>query len=248
MINEKALGLFGFESAEDAIGEKLVEGRMFPDLTIIGVVKDFHQQSLKNRIEPCGFVLSSWSNYYSLALNIDESLPVDERAESLKNTLTDIEQRWDKFFPEAPFDYSFLDDQFDAQYKSDSEFGTIISFFAFISMAIAGLGLFGLSSYSVIQRTKEIGVRKVLGASVSRLYLLLSSEYLMLIAISVAVALPLGLVGMNKWLESYPYRIEMQWWMFVLPVLVIMVVAALTVGYQVLKATLKNPVDSLRYE
>ena len=115
-------------------------------------------------------------------------------------------------------------------------------------MAIAGLGLFGLSSYSVIQKTKEIGVRKVLGASVSRLFLLLSSEYLMLIAISVVIALPLGLFGMSKWLESYPYRIEMQWWMFFLPVVLIIVVAALTVGYQVVKATLKNPVDSLRYE
>ncbi len=248
VINERALPLFGFETAEEAIGEKLIEGRMFPELTIIGVVRDFHQQSLKNRIEPCGFVLSSWSNYYSLALNVDESLPADQRAESLKRTLSDIEQRWDKFFPEAAFDYNFLDQKFDAQYKSDNEFSAIISFFAFISMAIAGLGLFGLSSYSVIQKTKEIGVRKVLGASVSRLFLLLSSEYLMLIAISVVIALPLGLFGMSKWLESYPYRIEMQWWMFFLPVVLIIVVAALTVGYQVVKATLKNPVDSLRYE
>ncbi len=248
VINEKALGLFGFETAEDAIGEKLVEGRMFPDLTIVGVVKDFHQQSLKNRIEPCGFVLSSWSNYYSLALNIDESLPGDKKAEQLKYAVAEVEGLWDKFFPEAPFDYSFLDQKFDAQYKSDSEFGTIISFFAIISMAIAGLGLFGLSSYAVIQRTKEIGVRKVLGASISGLYLLLSSEYLVLISISVAVALPLGLFGMSKWLESYPYRIEMQWWMFAIPVLIIATIAAITVGFQVLKATLKNPVDSLRYE
>lgn len=248
VINEKALTLFGFDNAEEAIGEKLVEGRMFPDLTIVGVVKDFHQQSLKNRIEPCGFVLSNWSNYYSLSLNIDESLPVDQRAQSLKSTLSEIEERWDKFFPEAPFDYSFLDQKFDAQYKSDSEFSTIISFFAFISMAIAGLGLFGLSSYSVIQKTKEVGVRKVLGASISGLYLLLSKEYLFLIAISVAIALPIGLFGTNKWLESYPYRIDMQWWMFALPVLLIVVVAGLTVGFQVLKAALKNPVESLRYE
>ncbi|MEM1407667.1 MAG: FtsX-like permease family protein [Bacteroidota bacterium] len=248
VINEKALDLFGFSSAEEAIGEKLVEGRMFPDLTVVGVVKDFHQQSLKNRIEPCGFVLSSWSNYYSLSLNVDESLPANQRAENLKSTLVEIEGIWNKFFPEAPFDYNFLDQQFDAQYKSDSEFGTIISFFAVMSMAIAGLGLFGLSSYSVIQKTKEIGIRKVLGASTARLYLLLSNEYLILIAISVVVALPLGLMSMTQWLESYPYRIAMQWWMFALPVLLILVIAALTVGYQVLKATLKNPVESLRYE
>lgn len=248
VINEKALQQFGFETAEEAIGEKLAEGRMFPDLTIIGVVKDFHQQSLKNRIEPCGFVLSSWSNFYSLSLNIDETLPTDQKAKSLKNTLSEIENVWKKFFPNAPFEYNFLDQQFDAQYKSDNEFGTIISFFAFISMAIAVLGLFGLSSYSVIQKTKEIGVRKVLGASTSRLYILLTSEYFTLITISVIVAVPMGLFAMNKWLESYPYRINIQWWMFLVPVSLIVFVAALTVGYQVVKAALKNPVDSLRYE
>ncbi|MEM7108382.1 MAG: ABC transporter permease [Bacteroidota bacterium] len=248
VINEKALSLFGFSSAEEALGKKLVEGRMFPDLTVVGVVKDFHQQSLKNRIEPCGFVLSSWSNYYSLSLNVDESLPAHERAGNVKSAVSSIEGIWNKFFPEVPFDYDFLDQQFDAQYKSDSEFGTIISFFAMMSMAIAGLGLFGLSSYSVIQKTKEIGIRKVLGASTARLYLLLSNEYLILIAISVVIALPLGLMSMTRWLESYPYRIEMQWWMFALPVLTILVIAALTVGFQVLKAALKNPVESLRYE
>ena len=248
VINEQALDYFGFSSAEEAIGQNLIEGRMFPELTIIGVVKNFHQRSLKNRIEPCGFVLSGWSNYYSLSLNINEGQTPDQIALDLKNTVSEVEIRWNKFFPDAPFDYSFLDQKFDAQYKSDQEFGTIISVFAIISIIIAGLGLLGLSSYSVFQRTKEIGIRKVLGATTSKLYLLLTSEYLILITLSVAIAVPLGLYAMKTWLESYRYRIDIVWWMFLVPVVVILIVAIITVGFQVLKATLRNPVDSLRYE
>ncbi|MEQ8928006.1 MAG: ABC transporter permease, partial [Fulvivirga sp.] len=157
VINEAALSLLGFESAEEAIGKNLIEGRMFPELTIVGVVKDFHQQSLKSRIEPMALVYSSWSNYYSLALNIDENQSSDKKAIALKQSLNQIEIIWAKFFPEYPFDYNFLDSRFNEQYKSDNEFSFIISLFALLSVLIAGLGLLGLASYSVIQRTKEIG-------------------------------------------------------------------------------------------
>lgn len=248
VINEEALGYFGFASAEEAIGQKLIEGKMFPELTIIGVVKNFHHQSLKASIEPCGFVLSLWSNYYSLALNISEDEPSHVRAEMLRSGMDEIEAIWKRFFPEAPFDYSFLDQRFDAQYRTDRQFGMIITLFAIVSVVIASLGLLGLASYSIVQRTKEIGIRKVLGASLARIFLLLTREYVTLIAVSACLAIPLAFYGMQQWLSDYAYRINISWWMLVLPILLIGSIAIITVGSQALRTAAKNPVESLRYE
>ncbi|QSE96566.1 ABC transporter permease [Fulvivirga lutea] len=248
VINEAALSLLGFETAEEAIGKNLIEGRMFPELTIVGVVKDFHQQSLKSKIEPMALVYSSWSNYYSLALNIDESLSSERKAVLLKESLDQIEAIWVKFFPEYPFDYNFLDSRFNEQYKSDQEFSFIISLFALLSVIIAGLGLLGLASYAVVQRTKEIGIRKVLGASSGRIIQLLTMQYLWLILVGIVVAIPLAYLGLENWLEAYAYRIELTPWMLVIPILSIVLIACAIIGSQVLSATMKNPVDSLRYE
>jgi putative ABC transport system permease protein len=248
VINEEALELLEFESAEEAIGKQLIEGRMFPELTIVGVVKNFHHQSLKSKIVPMAFVLSSWSNYYSLSLNVDQSLPSDERAARLKSDIEEINKVWAKFFPEYPFDYEFLDQQFDAQYQSDKEFSYIISLFALLSIIIASLGLLGLASYAVLQRTKEIGIRKVLGASVGRIFGLLSVEYLWLIIISSVIAIPMAYFGLDKWLSSYPYRIDITILMFAIPIVLILVVAFITIASQVINATMKNPVESLRHE
>lgn len=248
VINEQALSHFDFKTAEEAIGQKLIGARMFPELTIVGVVKDFHQQSLKSSIVPCGFVLSTWSSYYSLALNIDTTLPMDQRAIRLKNDLASVENVWKKFFPDAPFDFTFLDEKFDAQYKSDREFGSIVTLFAVISIIIAGLGLFGLSSYSVIQRTKEIGIRKILGASLTKLFYLLTAEYIILISIAATVSIPIAYYAMQSWLNNYTYHISIGWWMITIPIIFIIGIALLTVGSQVLKVAKKNPIDSLRYE
>ena len=230
VINEEALELLGFESAEDAIGKHLIEGRMFPELTIVGVVKNFHQQSLKSKIEPMAFVLSSWSNYYSLALNVDQNLPSDQRAAKLKADIEEINKVWAKFFPEYPFDYNFLDQQFNAQYQSDKEFSFIICLFALLSILL------------------EIGIRKVLGASVGRIFGLLSVEYLWLIIISSVIAIPMAYFGLDKWLSSYPYRIDITILMFAIPIVLILVVAFITIASQVINATMKNPVESLRHE
>ncbi len=248
VLNEMALEILGFESAEEAIGKQLKEPYMFPTLTIIGVVKDFHQESLKNKIDPLGLVYSSWSNYYSLALNVDENLPPDQRVTKLKADIADIEVVWNKFFPEFPFDYSFLDDRFNAEYKSDQEFSFIISLFTILSIIIAGLGLLGLASYSVVQRTKEIGIRKVLGASITKIFQLLTVQYFWLILIASLLALPLAFYGLIQWLDSYPYRITLSWTTFVIPIVLIVIVAVVIIASQVLSATRKNPVDSLRYE
>ncbi|MEQ8245408.1 ABC transporter permease [Fulvivirga sp.] len=248
VINEEALELLGFASAEEAIGKQLIEGRMFPELTIVGVVKNFHHQSLKSKIVPMAFVLSSWSSYYSLSLNVDQNLPSDQRAARLKSDIEEINKVWSKFFPEYPFDYEFLDQQFDAQYQSDKEFSFIISLFALLSIIIASLGLLGLASYAVLQRTKEIGIRKVLGASVGRIFKLLSLEYLWLIVISSIIAIPVAYFALGKWLSAYPYKIDITLFMFVIPVFLILIVAFVTIASQVINATRKNPVESLRHE
>ena len=248
VINEEALAHFGFASAEEAIGQKLIEDNMFPELTIIGVVKNFHQQSLRDRILPCGFVLSTWSNYYSVALNIDENRSTQERAEQLRSSIQEIEGLWNRFFPGAPFDYSFLDQKFDAQYKVDRQFGMILTLFAIVSIVIAGLGLLGLSSYAILQRTKEIGIRKVLGASLTKICGLLTKEYLLLILLSATVAVPIAFYGMQRWLSNYPYKIDIAWWMLAVPVVLVGCIAVITVGSQALKTARKNPVESLRQE
>ncbi len=248
VINEEALGHFGFSSAEEAIGQQLLENDMFPELTIIGVVKNFHQQSLRDRIQPCGFVLSSWSNYYSITLNIDENRSATGRVEQLRSNLREIEQLWAKFFPGAPFDYSFLDQKFDAQYKVDHQFGMIITLFAIIAIVISSMGLLGLASYSIVQRTKEIGIRKVLGASLARVFGLLTQEYLILILVSTLISMPVAFYTMRQWLSNYPYKIDIGWWMLAMPVLLVGGIALLTVGSQALKTANKNPVESLRQE
>ncbi|MCG8388576.1 MAG: FtsX-like permease family protein, partial [Cytophagales bacterium] len=248
VINEEALGHFGFSSAEEAIGQQLLENDMFPELTIIGVVKNFHQQSLRDRIQPCGFVLSSWSNYYSITLNIDENRSATGRVEQLRSNLQEIEQLWAKFFPGAPFDYSFLDQKFDAQYKVDHQFGMIITLFAIIAIVISSMGLLGLASYSIVQRTKEIGIRKVLGASLARIFGLLTQEYLILILVSTLISMPVAFYTMRQWLSNYPYKIDIAWWMLAMPVLFVGGIALLTVGSQALKTANKNPVESLRQE
>ncbi|TRX51767.1 FtsX-like permease family protein [Fulvivirga sp. M361] len=248
VINEEALKQFGFKNAEEAIGQKLTEDKIFPELTIIGVVKSFHQQSLKSRIEPCGFVLSIWSNYYSLALNIDEDLSGEQKAIQLKAGIHEVQKKWDEFFPDAPFDYSFLDQKFDIQYKSDQEFSTILGIFTLLALVIASSGLMGISAYTVAQRTKEIGIRKIMGASLHKIFLLLSQEYITLIITASIIAIPLAFYGAKHWLSFYPYRVEVVWWMIGLPVLFIVLAAIATISVHVLQAVNRNPINSLRYE
>jgi len=248
VINEKAVGFLGFTSPENAIGQKLTDNGMFSEVEIIGVVNNFHQQSLQYQIAPCALVKSVWYNYFSIALNLDKSKPYGEQLAQIDNNLEEIEEVWAKAFPEAPFDYTFLDEKFDKQYKSDQQFGTIILLFAVVSISIAILGLLGLSAYSVNQRTKEIGIRKVLGSSIAKIFLLLSKEYMRLILLASIIAIPLAIWLMDKWLADYPYRIDIELYMLIIPIVMVVIVALITVASQVIRAATKNPVESLRYE
>lgn len=237
MLNESGAKLMGFEKMEDAINDQInFWGDTF---RIVGVVKDYRQESLKKAYDPLVFrYASAPGGFYSIKFN----------TENVKESLTKFEADWKEFFPGNPIQFFFLDDHYNQQYKSDRQFGQVFGLFSGLAIFIACLGLFGLSSLTAIQRTKEIGVRKVLGASVSSILTLMSKEYLVLMSIAVVLATPLTGWIMNNWLQDFANRIALSWWLFVLPSLVVVLIALLTIGIHTFKAARSNPVKSLRYE
>ncbi|MEO8713359.1 MAG: ABC transporter permease, partial [Parafilimonas sp.] len=237
IINETAAKLFGFKNAAAAIGERIKRGG--DTLTLIGVTADFHQLGLQKNIDPIILVLTpNISNFYSLKVS-EANMP---------QTIASLNQVWNKYFPKDPFNYFFLDESFGQQYKADILFGKVFGVFAFLAILIACFGLLGLSAYNVLQRTKEIGVRKVLGASLQSILILLSRDFLKLVIISLLLAIPVGWFVMNRWLQDYAYRITIGWWVFAVAGSAALFIAVITICLQVVKAAGKNPVKSLRTE
>ncbi|MDN5284585.1 MAG: transporter permease [Mucilaginibacter sp.] len=239
LINESALKAFGFISPDKAINADIVD-RNDRKTKIVGVIKDFHQESLKKAIEPIIFTYQHpfEFGYYTFRIKTANRLGIIDK----------IQETWKKHYPNDPFVYHFMDDFFARQYKNDILFGKLIGIFSIMCIVIASLGLFGLASLTVVQRTKEIGIRKVVGASVWRILLLLSKDYLKLIAIAFAIAIPVFTYVIHNWLQSFSYRIELQWWMFVLPGALVLAIAWFVVSIQSLKTARANPVKSLRAE
>ncbi len=244
MINETSRKLLGFASNEDAIGKKINRwGRIF---NIIGVFNDYNHHSLKTEVDPTVFFFDKTglrSNYTAIKV-AGSSNP----GQSYKSALAQIEKTYREVYPASDFDYYFLDEHFNEQYRADQQFGTVFTTFALITIFVSILGLFGLALYEIQQRIKEIGIRKVLGASAPTIIRLLAKDFMKLIFISVIVALPLAYFGMDAWLSSYAYRIEISWYLFVLPAVVLLVVALGTIIGQTIKVARRNPVDALRYE
>lgn len=237
MLNESGARLMGFTHLEDAINDRInFWGDTF---RIVGVVRDYAQESLKKLVEPLVFRYSpAPGGFYSVKLN----------TATVKESMVHFESLWKEFFPGNPFNFFFLDDHYNQQYQADQQFGSVFGVFSGLAIFIACLGLFGLSSLTAIQRTKEIGIRKVLGASVSGILRLVSKDYLLLMAIAVVLAVPVAWWTMHLWLQGFASKITLTWWIFALPSLVVMIVAFLTVSAQIVKAALVNPVQSLRYE
>lgn len=245
IINEAALEDYGFKAPGDAINARLgVEtfgGLM--EYEIIGVVKNFHQSSLQYDYEPMGFFCEIYNGDYLVELNMTGG-----GSGQVGRNLKLIEQEWKKAFPNNPFNYYFLDQYFERQYQGEVRFGKIFSLFSLLTIVIGCLGLFALTSFSVGQRTKEIGIRKLLGASVSSIVLLLSRDLVMLVLIASVIALPLVYYISGQWLENYAFRISIAWWMLVLPVLLVFMLAAAIVSLQTIRTSLMNPVNALRQE
>ncbi len=207
---------------------------------IVGVVKDFHAFSLHQAIEPTLFILSEEQSAGNLLVKI--------RPDDIPATLAFLEEQWQQIFPDKPFDFVFLDESVQQQYEADARWSRIVWYAAFLAVLITCLGLFGLAALSVTQRTKEVGIRKVLGASVRSLVALLSKQFVAMVLLAIVLATPLAYLTMQRWLEDFAYRIEISWGIFLIAGLTALVIALLTVSYHVVRAALANPVESLRYE
>ncbi|GAB3704365.1 ABC transporter permease [Spirosoma flavus] len=237
IFNKKAIKQLGFDNPEEAIGKELdFWGDYF---TIVGVTDDFHQQSLRDAYEPLILrLIPDVRGYFSVKL----------AATDLSSTLATVRTEWNRFFPGNPFEYSFLDERFNEQYRADQRFGQVFGLFTALAILVACLGLFGLASFTTAQRTKEIGIRKVLGASVGEIVQMLYREFAILILVAFVVATPLAWYAVSQWLETYAFRTTIQWWLFALPFTLVLLIALLTVSFQSIKAALTNPVKSLRSE
>lgn len=246
VINMKLAEMLGFPNPEDAIGAE-IDGFYGPTLIVRGVLKNHHQTSLHNDYTPLAYILSSWTEYYFIKLQLDEN-SFDSKSEQLASLVATVKSEWNNVFTDYQMDYFFLDSSFDAQYKEDIRFGKIFSGFSVLAILIACLGLFGLTSFSVQQRTKEIGIRKVLGASVKNLMILLSKEYMILVGAACIFSIPISWWIMSKWLQEYTFRIDLGLWFIVIPIAFVAGLALLSISTKVLNTIKTNPVDSLRSE
>jgi putative ABC transport system permease protein len=242
ILNETAVRQLRYPSPEAAVGQTVMFSWQNKDYRfgIVGVVNDFHFEDLHEPIEPYGFMLNS--------VPAHNYLLVRTRAAGLPPLLASLEGLWSRLVPGEPFEYSFLDEDFQKNYKSDRQMAALVGSFTGIAILISCLGLFGLAAFAAERRTKEIGIRKVLGATVAGITSLLARDFLKLVAVAIVIASPLAWYFLDRWLQDFAYRIDIQWWMFVLAGAVAVVIAFLTVSFQSVKAALMNPVKSLRSE
>lgn len=238
VINERMANYFEGDPIGQVIsnfGDNEEEIEIYP---IIGVVKDFNYESLRQNISPLAFFIGNSRGYLTMRVNTPD----------IPGFINTLQANWEEMAPGQPFSYSFMDERFDRMYRAERRIGNIIGTFAFLAILIACIGLVGLSTFIAQQRTKEIGVRKVLGATTSGIVGLLAKDFLKLVGLALVFAVPLSWWAMNKWLQGFAYRIEMGWGVFAVAAIVALVIAFLTVSFQSVRAALANPVKSLRSE
>ncbi|MBN2289792.1 MAG: FtsX-like permease family protein, partial [Candidatus Glassbacteria bacterium] len=237
VINESLARKIGWDSP---VGKRFKVWSATHQGTVVGVVKDFNFVTLKKSLEPLALTLLPKTRLSAVSIRI--------RPENTAATLKYIEDTLNRFRPDLPFEYSFLDEEFGRLYKTETLLGWLSGVFSLFAVFIACLGLLGLISFAAERRTKEIGIRKVLGASVAQIVFLLSKEFLLLLGIAALIAWPVAWYAMDRWLSNFAYRINLDWFTFVLAGLLALVIAAVTVSFQALRAATANPVDALRYE
>ena len=239
ILNEATAKTLGYA---DPIGQHIYKSGMgsgaVESYTIIGVVKNFHFESLKRDIGMVGLFLGESTGLASFKINAANAPEIIHYAE----------KKWKAYAPEMPFSYQFLDEAFNNVYSAEQRVAKIAITFSVLAILIACLGLFGLATYMAEQRTKEIGIRKVLGASVSNVVTMLSKDFLKLVTIAFCIAVPLAWWVMHKWLQDFAYRVDVSWWIFGIAGLLALCIALLTISFQAIKAAIANPVKSLRTE
>jgi putative ABC transport system permease protein len=247
LVNEALVKEYGWK---DPIGQKL-PGKY--EHRILGVVKDFHTESLHSPIRPAVLALkpdSIFSKSSDISYNTSPQprVSVRFRGGNLQENIASLQSAWKTVAGDQDFDYVFLDEALNAAYRQEQRLGQIVRYASFLAIFIACMGLFGLATLVVVRRTKEIGIRKVLGADVGRIVLLLSKDFVLLVIVASLVAFPLAWWGLNKWLQDFMYRIDVPWLAFIAAAVLALVVAVATVSFQAIKAALMNPVKSLRTE
>jgi putative ABC transport system permease protein len=242
IINEAMARDLGWSdpAAAGQVVSGLFENKPWRNPTVIGVVKDFNFRSLHNPVEPMLLTLDMDNAIYFMLVRI--------RPGDVAGALAALRTAWEKMAPEVPFTYTFLDDDLDRQYQSEQRWGRIVGYASFFAILVACLGLFGLAALTVAGRTKEIGIRKVLGASITSVATLISKDFSWLVFIGIVLAVPAAYFTMSQWLQDFAYRIELGWWMFALAGGMALLIALFTVSTQAIKAALANPVKALRYE
>ncbi len=236
LLNERAVVELGFRSPEDALRTKVKWDERYLD--VIGVVADYHHMSVKNSIDPMIFYPQNSTGYYSIRLT----------PERMGEKMASLEKLYKAAFPGNPFEYFFVDESYQKAYAEERQYSQLFTAASVLAILIACLGLFGLATFTVEARTKEIGVRKVLGASVTSIVTLLSKDFLKLVSLAILIASPLAAYFLSIWLQDFAYRIDIAWWVYALAASVAVSIAFLTVGYQAIRAGMMNPVDSLRSE
>ncbi len=244
VINQRMSESLGFDDPEEAVGQELAG--FFAPLRVVGVVANHHHGSLHSDYLPIIYMLSSWTEYYFVKFALGDD--PNKRYDNLKEAVQLVEASWGKSFPSDNLDYFFLDESFNEQYFEDERFGKIFTLFSVLAIIIASLGLFGLFSYTIKQKTKEIGIRKVLGATGADLILLLSRGYYVIILLAYAIAMPLAWYFSGQWLDNYSFRIDVGHWLFTYPLAIVVILATTTILWQLRSSLRDNPVDSLRYE
>ena len=235
ILNETAAKAFGWSPA-DAIGKKVAKGR---EGVVRAVIKDFHFRSLHEPIGPLVIFMDK-----RLVNNMFVKIAGDDVAK----TLIELENTWKQRVPHRPFEYQFLDESYASQYKAEQNIAGVFTTFTTIAILLACLGLFALTAFSMVKRVKEIGIRKVLGASTADILILVSKDFVKLVAVAIVIAVPLSILAIQKWLESFSYRVDLKWWVFVLSSLITLFIALVTISLQALKTAKSNPVKNLRNE
>jgi putative ABC transport system permease protein len=237
LLNETATRMLNYDKPEDAVNQEMISGR--DTLRVVGVVKDYHQQGLKT---------AYWPMIFRLYPNAGRFYSMKVKTAQLPQTLAAVQRQYDQFFPGNPFEYFFLDDFFNQQYQAEMQFGQVFSLFSGLAIFIACLGLLGLISFTASQRTKEIGIRKVLGANVTQIIVLLSKDFLKLVLVAIVLAVPLAWYLMDQWLTNFAYRTDIGTGVFTLAGAAALLIALSTVSYRAYRAASANPVESLRTE
>ncbi len=235
ILNERAALQLGFDSPEKAIGEKVKWGK---DFEIVGIVKDYHHLSMKESIAPTIYFPRYNSHFFTVKLHTGK----------MQDQIAYLEKQYKAYFPGNPFEFFFVDENYNRQYQNEQHYGQLFTVASCLAIFIACLGLFGLATFTVEQRTKEIGIRKVLGASVVQISSLLSKDFLALVIVAILIATPLSWWAMDKWLQDFEYKIEITWWFFGVAGLMAITIALLTVSAQAIRAALSNPVKALKNE